>query len=121
MEQLEIESPDLPEYDVSAVLSSARQFVGLWKGLRAQLRFGGDGRIHIEFDSQRNYALDETGLADYSQPVTQLVGTYRVVGEVIYVTWDDGSQLNYRWRLDNGRLLLTDHHGRVSQLHRLIE
>ena len=51
----------------------------------------------------------------------RLRGTYRAAGDVIYITWVDGSRLNLRWKLSKGKLLVTDHQGQISKLKPLIE
>ena len=118
---MKLSEPDLRTAVVSPPLAAARQVVGLWKGLRASMKLGGDGRVVIQFDRKNNYPLDESGNLNYGQRISRLTGNYRAEDDMLFVQWDDGSRLNYRWRLDNGRLLLTDHNGRVSQLHRLIQ
>jgi hypothetical protein len=118
---MKLAEPDLRTAAVRPPIVDARPVIGLWKGLRARMQLSGDGRVVIQFDSAKNYPLDKSGNLIYSQRINRLTGSYRAEDDMLFVQWDDGSRLNYRWRLDDGRLLLTDHNGRVSQLHRLVQ
>lgn len=109
--------PQQPARQLPAELASAAEVVGSWKAYRSRMRFFGDGRVLIQMDPPRY-----TRLNGKPQPKPErLVGTFQGQGDVLYVRWDDGSQLNFRWRVDGDRLLLTDHEGQVSQLRRLLE
>ena len=50
-----------------------------------------------------------------------LAGRFRAKNDLLHVVWDDGSKLNFRWKLSGSALLLTDHEGQISQLQRLYE
>ena len=41
--------------------------------------------------------------------------------DLLLVEWKDGSKLNFRWKVKDGDLLLTDHEGRISKLRRIVE
>ncbi len=117
---LKIATPRLRTPVVLGGVQDAAAAAGLWKSLRARLRVGGDGRIEMSFDGP-TYPLDEAGQLSYVRRVDVLTGSYQARQDMLLVTWDDGSRLNLRWRIDDGQLLLTDHNGRVSQLNRLVE
>ena len=118
---IKLRAPQIEGADVDRSVTPARKAIGLWKSENGLLRLAADGRIVVQFDRKRHYPLDETGLRRFDDPVSRLTGRFQAEHDLITVTWDDGSQLNFRWTLDDGALLLTDHHGRVSQLQRLIE
>ena len=76
------------------------------------------GNVVVRFDEEEQYQLDSAGRIDFDRPAAQLTGRYQANGDLLLITWDDGSQLNYRWLVTDGDLMLTDHYGRVSQLRR---
>ena len=98
-------------------IAAASAVVGSWKSFRSRLRFYDDGRVVILMDPRRSVRVDD----QESGAPERFVGTYHGQGDLVYVVWDDGSKLNFRWRVDGDRLLLTDHEGQVSQLRRLLE
>jgi hypothetical protein len=118
LDQMELGTPlERPSPDV-ATTAHARDLFGTWKAERARLIVRADGAIDLQHDKERVRQLDQIHLR---RPQRRLRGTYIADGDVLYVTWADGSQLNLRWSSTYGQLLLTDHFGRVSQLHRLFE
>ncbi|NIL98127.1 MAG: hypothetical protein GTO53_09945 [Planctomycetales bacterium] len=121
LETLHLNAPQLSRPAVDAQIAHAVPAIGLWKSLRGQLRLDDQGRVAVLFDQRNGYPLDEAGRLRYAQPVKSLQGSYQANADVLLVTWDDGSRTNYRWAIEDGQLLLTDHHGRVSQLNRLLE
>ena len=106
---------------VKPALDDARPALGAWKALRSRLVIDGNGHIAIYFDRQGIFDLDETGKLQYDNRQTELRGQFRADGDLIKVVWEDGSRLNYRFRVHGDDLLLTDHHGRTSQLARLFD
>jgi hypothetical protein len=118
---IRVHSPQIRRPKLAANILDAGPAVGLWKALRGRLRFGEDGRVSITFDQDENYSLDSSGSTNFERSVSRLTGQYQAQQDIIYVTWDDGSRINYRWRLYEEQLLLTDHNGRVSQLLRLVD
>ncbi len=105
----------LPEIDDAAPL------VGSWKSLRARFIFLPDGGVEIRYDRTATFALDEQGNVKFNRHVSRLTGQSRTSGHLLFVTWDDGSRQNFRWKIHRGDLLLTDHSGHVSHLKRLFD
>jgi hypothetical protein len=93
----------------------AELILGSWKSFRSRFRLYADGKIEISLDPKNPETVDR------SQPAQVLRGRYEAHENVLFVTWDDGSRTNYRWRLDQDSLLLTDHDGQISELRRLLE
>ena len=93
--------------------------LGTWKGLDRRLTLAGDGKVEAVFDGHGVYALDSNGYLNYAKRQTSTAGEFTAKGDVLHVTWNDGRRVNFRWRLQQGQLLLTDHHGRVNELARL--
>jgi len=104
-------SPPLPPQ-----VAAATPALGSWKALESLLMLAPNGRIAIVFDHRRNYRLDSQGYLDYQKRVERLAGEFVARDDLLLVRWDDGSRTNYRWRTAAGRLYLTDHMGRVSEL-----
>ena len=98
----------------------AEKILGRWKSNHGQLQFKADGNISVTYDKTVNYALDAQGSYDYSKKIKRLYGKFQAHNDLISITWADGSRLNYRWKADDGQLYLTDHHGSISQLSRLL-
>lgn len=118
---IKLSTPQIRPANVRPAVQAAAPVVGLWKSLQAKLWLGGDGRIAMEFDRSKNFRLDESGNVDYERQITRLTGQYEAREDILFINWDDGSRVNFRWQVDDGQLLLTDHNGRVSQLDRLVE
>ena len=92
--------------------------LGSWKAERARLLVGENGTVELQRDREHLRQIENAYL---NRPPRTLTGTYSLDGDVMQVTWRDGSQLNLRYQSTASELLLTDHHGRVSQLQRLFE
>jgi hypothetical protein len=101
---------------LAAHASDAASVVGAWKAVRSRLYLDGRGNIAIEFDRLTHL----TSTAQNDTASRRINGRFTATGDLLYVTWADGSRLNYRWRLVHGDLLLTDNDGNVSQLRRLV-
>lgn len=102
----------------------AQEAFGVWKSSRGRMRIFDHGRIDIEADRllllSSPTSRQEAERMEAKGP-PRLRGTYRAEGNVIYITWNDGSRLNLRWKLSKGNLLVTDHQGQISKLKPLIE
>jgi hypothetical protein len=101
------------EIDKSA--RDAKAVFGAWKAVASRLFLDGRGNIAIEFDRRTVLSV-----AAGNKPTQRITGSFKAKGDLLFVTWADGSKSNYRWRLERGELLLTDHDGNVSQLRRLV-
>ena len=77
--------------------------------------------MRLQFDRPRLRFIDHQQVEDPVRRESELTGTFLAQEGLLLVTWDDGSKLNYRWRLLGHDLLLTDHQGRISHLRRLIQ
>ena len=102
-------------------LAAATDLLGSWKSTRGRLRVQSDGRLELRFDRDGVFPVDIAGNVSYEDRVTELAGRYRAEGDLLRVTWDDGSRTNYRWRRERAELFLTDHTGRASQLRLIYE
>ena len=115
-------------------VGDALHAMGLWKASRSMMRLEPNGRIAIisdepfeveEIEDAGAQALGDTQRGDdraqVPQTAAQVIGEYTAQGDVIYTVWEDGSKLNYRWKIHHGDLLLTDHRGRTAKLWRLSE
>lgn len=110
---IRLEAPKAKAEPVAQTTRDAAAVVGSWKSYRSRMRLRGNGTIEIVPDSVNL-------LIDPNSPQL-LRGTYQARGDLLYVTWTDGSRLNFRWRSRQGDLFLTDHEGQISQLKRLLE
>ena len=59
--------------------------------------------------------------SELPRKIVRLTGRFRARDDLILIFWDDGSKLNYQWRLHNGDFLLTDHTGQASQRQRFLD
>ena len=118
LERMAIGKPLLFDDPATGATESAMAVFGTWKAERARLMFTPGGEVELEYDQSRPRQLDDTTLL---RPARTLRGTYTADGDLLRITWADGSLLNLRWRYEDGALLLTDHLGRISQLARLYE
>lgn len=110
---IQLEAPaNFSPYETTAVLE-ASAILGSWKSYRSRMRLRHDGTISIVPDSVN--LLTTAGSPDV------LEGTFESRGDLLFVTWRDGSRLNFRWRSRGSDLFLTDHEGQISQLKRLLE
>lgn len=116
LSEINFTPPEKPRGQLPPHVAPASAVVGAWKAYRSRLKFEADGRVVVLIDPPRITRVD----ASAKKP-EQLVGTYHGQGDLLYVVWDDGSKLNFRWRVEGDRLLLTDHEGQVSQLRKLLE
>ncbi len=117
---MQLRDPELATPEVAESIRDAASIVGIWRAQNSLLEFLPSGRIAIRFDRERHFPLDQQARLDYEHPVRELTGSFAAEADLMLVTWDDGTRRNYRWHLVHGRLLLTDHHGRTSQLQRII-
>lgn len=103
----------------SAETDAAAPIHGSWKAFRSRLRLRPNGGIEIATDRPQLISPPEAEEQPVRSPL--LRGRYRADGDLLYVQWQDGSKLNFRWKLNGGDLLLTDHDGQISQLRRIAE
>lgn len=115
---LAISAPQLSDEKPVPQAIDAKRILGSWKSMRSSLQLRPDGTISIIADPKRGALLD--GSSPESQP-EKVNGRYQAQGDLIMVKWDDGSLLNYRWKRDGIRLLMTDSEGRISQLRRFYQ
>ncbi|MDA1053057.1 MAG: hypothetical protein O3C40_21605 [Planctomycetota bacterium] len=90
-------------------LGESNGIIGNWKSYRSRMQFSSDGRIVIVPDAVGN-----------NRSTNPLTGTYEARNDLVFVRWDDGSRLNFRWRLQGNDLFLTDHEGQISHLKRAL-
>ena len=109
----------LVEEGVTTVKDAA-DILGVWKAFRSRMRLLADGGIEIELDRSR-VVPPRVANRPYEYVKMSLRGRFRAQQDLLFVEWEDGSKLNFRWRLDRGNLLLTDHEGQISLLYRLYE
>jgi len=98
----------------------ATSVIGTWKAERSRMTLTGGGQIVLEYHAHGRGQID-LATARVVSPPRRLEGRYEARGDLLLVTWEDGSRLNMRWQTADGDLLLTDHHGRISQLKRLLD
>lgn len=117
LESLVLRAPEMNRSPAVANVAEAEPILGSWRSFRGTMRLHPDGRIVIASDPDRFARLD-----DESRPRPKAIsGHFESRQDLLLVQWDDGSKLNFRWRLADGRLLLTDHEGKTSQLRRIWE
>lgn len=108
----------------TAATKDAELVYGVWKSSHGRFRIYGDGRIDLEKDQvlllNTPASRQEAERLRANGP-PRLRGTYQASGDILQVTWEDGSQLNLRWKTSHGKLLLTDHLGQISKLKPLLE
>ncbi len=100
----------------AAQMAPAAALLGWWKAPRGQMYFGPRGEVVLQFDRRSSFEPGPDGTLRYDRPLVQLRGNAVAREDLLLVTWADGSRTNYRWRLYQGDLLLTDHLGRTSRL-----
>ena len=108
-----VRPPRRPASELGPAQEAARAAIGSWKGSNYRLRLLSTGRFELVWDRRR---LTEAG--SYEEV---LAGSFEAEGDVLRVTFEDGSRRNYRWRRAGAWLLLTDHDGRTAQLRLLYE
>ncbi|MBC8356667.1 MAG: hypothetical protein H8E66_32225 [Planctomycetes bacterium] len=89
-------------------LTASDSIIGDWKSYRSRMRFSKDGRVVIVPDA----------IGD-DRNANPLAGTFQARDDLVFVQWDDGTRLNFRWRLHDNDLFLTDHEGQISHLKRV--
>ncbi len=99
-----------------ASATAATPIFGSWKAINGRMQILRDGRLALELDRKQVIRFDESGYPKFRDPNVVIIGRYDAKDDLLQVTWEDGSQTNYRWDLQGENLLLTDHEGRVSQL-----
>ena len=114
---LKLNQPQLSKAKPVKQTVAAARILGSWKAFRSRLRLGAKGRMDVITDRP----IRLTRFDGKSRQPRRLQGRYVARGDIIYVTWSDGTKLNFRWRLRGDDLLLTDHEGQVSQLRRILE
>lgn len=105
--------------DVHKSAADAKPILGAWKSYRGRLKLNEKGRIMIKSDVPMRVAKFTSPQTEKSAP--PITGRFEAHDDLLFVTWDDGSRLNFRWRLEGASLLLTDHDGQISQLRRILE
>lgn len=113
---MQLAAPQRPAGEIAPSVAAAAEALGPWKAYASRVELRGDGRIFMSFDARRRVTLERQ-----NGTPAHIAGHFRAEGDVIYVTWDDGSQQNFRWRRAEQDLLLTDHDGQVSTLRRLFQ
>ncbi len=107
-DSLKLNPPATPNRQLTPTSASSESIVGNWKSYRSRMNFTGEGRVELTPDS-----------VFPNETPTTLRGTYEARDDLIFVRWNDGSRLNFRWRLEANDLFLTDHEGQISQLKRV--
>ena len=102
---------------MQAAVQSAQPIMGAWKALQSRLRLRRDGTVTIITDRPFTFASD----GDDRVQGNEIKGNYVAHNDLIMITWDDRSKLNFRWRMHGDKLLLTDHEGKTTQLRRILE
>jgi hypothetical protein len=121
LRSVKLEAPSAPRA-LSPRTAGGGELLGSWKGSRTRLRLHGDARLELLFDSAQAIAIDPAADPDRRPIIRRLIGEFQLDQDVLHVRWDDGSQANYRWAVEeSGELMLTDHEGRISRLSRLYE
>ena len=115
--ELKIAKKNRKPVTLTPAISAAGGILGSWKAFRSRLRIDSNGRIDIITDRP----IRLTRFDGKKRRPKRLQGQFRAKGDLVYVTWSDGSKLNFRWRLRGDDLLLTDHEGQISQLSRILE
>lgn len=115
---IEINEPEEEKIDLQPPAMDAKRVIGNWKAMRSVMQFKADGTVIITSDPKRGSLLDGS---DQQEPIEQVTGKFQAKDDLIMVMWKDGSRLNYRWKRDGIRLLLTDSDGRISQLRRFYD
>jgi hypothetical protein len=118
LDSLRFHAPQPPD---DRVTGASQPFLGRWKAQQGALHFLPGGRVRLEFDTVIALAVDHGGGAGALGTRERLTGRFTAQDDLIFITWDDGSQLNYRWRLHQGDLLLMDHTQQLSRLKRLFD
>ncbi len=121
LDSLLLGQPHLPPHRADPPYRDASPVLGSWKSYRSRLRLYNDGGVELAYDAPRDLTLDQRGKISPPAALPRLRGRYTARGDLLRITWRDGSLLNYRWKLNDGQLLLTDHTGRNSLLNPIYE
>ncbi len=121
LDSLLLGQPHLPPHRADPPYRDASPVLGSWKSYRSRLRLYHDGGVELAYDAPRDLTLDQRGKISPPAALPRLRGRYTARGDLLRITWRDGSLLNYRWKLNDGQLLLTDHTGRNSLLNPIYE
>jgi hypothetical protein len=100
-------------------IADAQSALGSWKGRQIAMHFLPEGRVRLDFDAVQILAPSRDDQSSTVGVGRHIEGSFAAQDDVIFITWDDGSQLNYRWTMHEGELLLMDHTGNSSRLKRL--
>ena len=111
--------PDFPDKRVANSIRDAAKILGTWKAFRSRITLTADGSVVIKPDDFQTAVAEAADRADPQS--AWLRGSFRASGDLLFITWEDKSRLNFRWRLRDEELLLTDHEGQISQLRRILE
>jgi hypothetical protein len=117
VDSLQLNEPDVRRPPAAAHIHDAEPILGSWKSYCGLLRLSAEGRISIVSDSPFRYAAED----GTTHSASEIAGRFRANQDLLFIEWDDGSKLNFRWRGQSQRLLLTDHNGRMTQLRRVLE
>lgn len=112
--------PQLDEAMPEPQIADATPVLGSWKGVGSRIQWTSEGLVEMTFDGRGVYLLEFEG-SDPPERTTRLTGHFEARDDLLFVTWDDESRLNLRWRIAGDHLLLTDHNGEVSALRRLLQ
>jgi hypothetical protein len=102
-------------------ITDAQAVLGSWKGQKGLLHLLPNGRARLEFDAVTTLGLQQQVAAVSRRSAETFEGRFSARGDLLFITWDDGRKLNYRWRLDQGELQLIDHERKCSRLRRLFD
>lgn len=137
---IRLERPKGKRGRIKRAVKDAVRILGSWKSSRGRMQLQGDGVIRIVTDDP--FEVEVVGAADVKTRTAKsssaelaagndastrreddeplladtIEGTFKARDDLLFTVWQDGSKLNYRWRLHNGALLLTDSEGRTSKL-----
>ncbi len=102
-------------------IADAQAALGSWKGQQLSLHLLPEGRVRLDFDAVTTLTMEREGNTPSRNAGKQIEGTFTAHGDILFITWDDGSKLNYRWRVQANELLLMDHTGQSSRMMRLFD
>jgi hypothetical protein len=121
LSSLRFHNPRQPPLATSPDVTDAQGALGHWKGQYQRLHLTPTGGIVMDMDPLVTASAAPPEPPHGYEPGTHLTGRFRAEDDLIYVTWNDGSPLNFRWKVQQGDLLLLDHSGRYSRLKRLFD
>jgi len=107
-ESIRLIRPATTDASSREALVQSNSITGDWKAYRSRMRFSNDGRVVLVPDAVGNHRSSGS-----------LTGTFEARDDLVFVRWDDGSRLNFRWRVQGNDLFLTDHEGKISHLKRV--